>query len=263
MIVDSHAHVFKEYYTESEIEEILEQKSLIVNVVGYDLSSSIESLELASRYINIFSTCGIHPYDINKLNNETLDKLKKLLGNKKTVAVGEIGLDYFRDLTKKDDQLKGFRKQIKLAKETDLPIVIHSRDAFFDTISILLDEGYFKGVFHSFDYGVEEVKKVLDMGFYVSFSGILTFSKREDLREALRIVPLDRLLLETDSPYLTPVPLRGKKNKPQNVEIIYDFVANLKGVEKDVLHKTVCNNFFDIFDKANLTMGKEVACLKS
>ena len=263
MIIDSHAHTFKEYYSEEELKEILEDKNLLINVVAYDLKSAYESVEIAGNYRNAFATIGFHPYDVDKLNDETYGELKSLLRRKKIIALGEIGLDYFRDLTSKESQIKGFIRQIELAKELNLPIVIHSRDSFFDTLSILDSVGYFVGVFHSFDYGIEELKKVLDRGFYVSFSGMVTFNKRNDLREAAKFVPLDRLLLETDSPYLAPVPLRGTKNRPQNVRILYEFFANLSGLEKDLVYERVCKNFFEIFRNANLMMGKEVACLKS
>lgn len=262
ILVDSHAHIFKEDYTDLEVEEVFKNRDILVNIVAFDLESSYESVSLSNKYEYAFSTCGFHPYDINKLTEESFKNLETLFQNDKVIAVGEIGLDYFRDLTSKTDQQKGFERQIELAKKINLPVVIHSRNSFFDTLSILDNVKYFKGVFHSFDYGLDEARAVLDRGFFVSFSGMITFNKRSDLREVAKYVPLDRVLFETDSPYLTPVPLRGRKNKPHNVELVYEFFANLRAVETELLNQAVCNNFFNIFDKAKLTMGKEVVCSK-
>jgi len=260
MLIDSHAHLFKEYYSEEEIRDILKSE-ILVNVVGYNLKSSQEAVELSKQYPFVFSSFGFHPYDVLE-NVEELESIERYLDEKSVIAIGEIGLDYFRDITPKETQWEAFEKQIEIAKKYNLPIVIHSRDAFSDTISILNNEKYFYGVFHSFDYSKDEVKKVIDMGFYVSFSGMVTFEKRQDLKEALLYVPLDRLLFETDSPYLTPVPLRGKKNSPLFVEYVYRFASKVRNVEFEELTNIACSNFFEIFRKAKEKIGKEVPCLK-
>lgn len=258
MLIDSHAHVFKEYYSEEEIKKILTE-NVLINVVAYDLESSKEAITLAHDFGNVFSTIGFHPYDVPNSHSFLLE-LEKLLTDNMVIAIGEIGLDYFRDITPKNLQKDYFEKQIDIAKKMDLPIVIHSRQAFIDTISILDNAHYYKGVFHSFDYSKEEARKVFDRGFFVSFSGMVTFKNREDLRDALSYVPLDRLLFETDSPYLSPVPLRGKKNMPQFVEYVYRLASEIKKIPYEDMVNSVCNNFFEVFQKANLKIDKEVVC---
>lgn len=261
MFFDTHAHLTTEYYKKDEIEEIL-KNDIFVNIVGFDLDSSKEALEIANAHKNCFSSCGFHPYDVPKANEESLKELTKLLEDEKVVALGEIGLDYYRDIVPKNIQKKFFALQLELAKKSGLPFVIHSRMAFSDTLSILNNVGYYNGIFHSFDYGKEELKKVLDCGLYVSFSGMVTFKGRDDLKEALLFVPTDRVLFETDSPYLTPVPLRGKKNTPLNVRIVYEFFSNVRKIDLETLEQIVCSNVFKVFKKANNFIEKEKICLK-
>ena len=261
MFFDTHAHLTTEYYKKDEIEEIL-KNDFFVNIVGFDLDSSKEALEIACTHRNCLSSCGFHPYDVLKANKESIDDLKGLLKEEKVVALGEIGLDYYRDITPKDMQQKYFELQLELAKTCKLPFIIHSRMAFSDTLSILSNVGYYNGIFHSFDYGKEELKKVLDFGLYVSFSGMVTFKGRDNLREAFLFVPTDRVLFETDSPYLTPVPLRGKKNTPLNVRIIYEFFSKARKIELEELEKVVCNNVFNVFKKVNNLFEKEKICSK-
>ncbi|MEF3245588.1 MAG: TatD family hydrolase [Caldisericaceae bacterium] len=261
MLIDSHAHVLKEYYSEEEIKKNL-TKDILINVVAYDLESSKEAISLAHDFENVFSSIGFHPYDVPNSHSLLLE-LERLLTDTMVIALGEIGLDYFRDITPKDLQKDYFEKQIDVAKKMDLPIVIHSRQAFLDTIAILDNTHYYNGVFHSFDYSKEEAKKVLDRGFFISFSGMVTFKNRSDLRDALSYVPLSKLLFETDSPYLSPVPLRGKRNIPQFVEYVYKLASEIKNIPYKNIVDTVCNNFFEIFRKANLKVKKEVVCSRS
>uniref|UniRef100_A0A7C4U2E5 TatD family deoxyribonuclease n=1 Tax=Caldisericum exile TaxID=693075 RepID=A0A7C4U2E5_9BACT len=262
MLIDSHAHIFSQYYSDKEIKEIF-NKDILINLIAFDIDSAKESIELSKKYSNAFATIGIHPYDAKDNCNRYLAILESLSKEKKAIAIGEIGLDYYRDITPKNIQFEFFENQILLAKKVNLPFVVHSRMAFFDTVSIIDNVKYFRGIFHSFDYGKEEVKKVLDMGFFVSFSPMLTFKNKNNLREALRYVPLDRLLLETDAPYLTPEPLRGRKNSPEFVRYVYDLAASLLEIEKEALTTKVCENFFNIFERAKETLRKEVACSKS
>jgi len=261
MLIDSHTHIFKEYYSEEEIKKVLTE-GILINVVAYDLRSSKEAITLAHDFDNVFSIVGFHPYDV-PTSISFFSEIEELLTDPVVVALGEIGLDYFRDITPKNLQKDYFEKQIDVAKKMDLPIVIHSRQAFLDTIAILDNAHYYKGVFHSFDYSKEEARKVLDRGFFISFSGMVTFKNRADLRDALSYVPLNKLLFETDSPYLSPVPMRGKKNVPQFVEYVYKLASEIKNIPYENLVDTVCNNFFEIFRKANLRLKKEVVCSRS
>jgi len=261
MIIDSHAHLTSSYYGK-ELPEIVERSnSLIVNIVGYDYESSLEALGLAKEKKNFFASAGFHPYDINKLNEGVLLSLEELLKEEKIIALGEIGLDYYREITDFSLQRSGFEKQILLAKKLGKPIIIHSRNSFEDVLSIVKNHMYFKGIFHSFDYTITELKKVLDLGFLVSFSGMVTFSRREGLRDALKYVPIDRLLFETDSPFLTTEPFRGKRNEPIYVKYLYEFYSELVHIDLTSLEEKLLDNFLVLF-KLKTFFEKEAKCSK-
>lgn len=248
MYIDSHAHLLPEFYeNESFSQLLLNNSNIIINIVGYDLESSYIASNIANQSEFFFASCGFHPYDVNKINENSLMKLKELLSSKKVIAVGEIGLDYFREITDFALQRKKFAEQIQIAKEKNLPIIIHSRNSFRDTIDVLKESGYFSGIFHSFDYSRKELKVLIEFGFFVSFSGMATFTKREDLREAMSYTPIDRILFETDSPYLTPEPYRGKINFPTNVVKIYELFSEIKKIPIVELVEIVFNNFIQLF----------------
>ncbi len=254
MLIDSHAHLLKEEFgeeLEKELKKISESSVKIVNNIGYNLKSSEEAVRLTARYEFLFATVGIHPYDIKDfVSNNAVENICSLAKNKRVVAIGEIGLDYFRDISDFGDQKKYFKDQILIAKELGVPIIIHSRDAFKDTFNIIKETGYFNGVFHSFDYGIEEAKKILDSGMFISFSGMLTFKSKEKLKEVAKIVPLDRVLFETDSPYLAPVPKRGKRNTPLYVEYVYKTFSEIRGIKLEELEKIVEENFVRLFNRS-------------
>ncbi len=253
MYIDSHAHLLKAEFgadLEAEIQCAKNAGVSFVNNIGYDPESSEEAVELSSKYGFLFASVGVHPYDVDKCNEDTLKKLESLANNEKTIAIGEIGLDYFRKITDFELQKECFRKQIELAKSLDMPFIVHSRDAFSDTFSIIKESDYFNGVFHSFDYGTEEAKIVLDSGMFISFSGMLTFKKKESLRKAAQYVPLDRILFETDSPYLAPVPVRGKRNNPEYVKYVYALAAKIKNIGEEDLCEAVKGNFQKLFPKS-------------
>ncbi len=256
MYIDAHAHILSFEYGENlgkVIESVKNDREIIlVNDVGYDLKSSEESVNFSSQYEFIFSTVGIHPYDADKFNNNTLKILKELTENKKVIAIGEIGLDYYRKITDFALQKKVFELQLILAKELGIPFMIHSRDAYSDTIKIIKKIGYFNGVFHSFDYGTEEIEEIIDLGLYVSFSGMLTFKKKEKLREAAKVVPIEKVLMETDSPFLAPVPMRGKTNMPIYVKYVYKYFANLKSTDEKELHVKIIENFEKLFGRSKI-----------
>jgi len=253
MLIDSHAHLLKEEFgdeLEKELDKIAKSNVKIVNNIGYNLKSSEEAVRSTALYEFLFAAVGVHPYDIKdfKLSNPT-ESIRALAKNERVVAIGEIGLDYFRNISDFGEQRKYFKDQIIIAKELGLPIIVHSRDAFEDTFNIIKETGYFNGVFHSFDYGIDEAKKVLDSGMFISFSGMLTFKSKDKLREVAKIVPLDCILFETDSPYLAPVPKRGKRNTPLYVEYVYKTFAEIRGIELEKLEKIVEENFIRLFNR--------------
>ena len=229
MLVDTHCHL---YFDEliKDIEGVLNRadelgvKTFIC--VGTDLNDSIKSFKLAQQYDNIYSTAGIHPHDADAAENNYIEKLRELLVNKKIVAVGEMGLDYYRNISSPDSQKLVFIEQLNLAQEINKPIVFHNRDADEDTIKILSDFSKVNGVAHCFSSSYKTAMKLIDMGFYISFSGNLTF-KNSHLPEVAKKLPLDRLLVETDSPFLSPVPFRGKKNEPGRVRYVAEKLAEI------------------------------------
>lgn len=248
MYIDSHAHLLPEYYEREIFSQVLKNNSnIIINIVGYDLESSYNAINIANRNEFFFASCGFHPYDVSKIDKNSILKLREILLLKKVIALGEIGLDYFRDITDFALQREKFAEQIQIAKEKNLPLIIHSRNSFRDTIDILREIGYFSGVFHSFDYSEKELKELIELGFFVSYSGMATFSKRQDLRDAMYYTPIDRVLFETDSPYLTPEPYRGKINFPTNVIKVYELFSEVKRIPLEELEKIVFNNFVQLF----------------
>ena len=256
MFIDSHAHLIKEFYNENLEEEILRTKEskIIVNNIGFNLETSKEAVGITEKNKNFFASIGIHPYDINDSGGETILEIKKLAQNKKVIAIGEIGLDYYRQITDFNLQKEKFEEQIYLAKDLNLPFIVHSRRAFDDSLETIKKTGYFNGIFHSFDYGVNEAKKILDLGMYISFSGMLTFKGRTDLVTAATYIPLQYILFETDSPFLAPFPVRGSTNHPYFVEYVYKFFAGIKNIEISELEESIRKNFNIIF---NVNIEKE------
>ena len=235
-IFDTHAHYDDEAFDEDR-DELLTRLfnkdiDVIVNV-GASLSGCRQSVELANKYEKMYCAIGVHPDDYDKLNEEFLEWIKKeAMINPKVVAIGEIGLDYYYPEPSKEVQLKWFKRQLKLAIEVNKPVIIHSRDACADTINIL-KEGNAKqigGVIHCYSYTKESVKAFYDMNFYFGIGGVLTFKNGKKLVEAVDVIPLDRIVLETDCPYLAPVPNRGKRNDSSNIRYVVEKLAEIKGI---------------------------------
>jgi TatD DNase family protein len=200
--------------------------------VGVGPDGSRRSVELASTRKGVFATAGIHPHDAGTLDDAGRAAIEGFVRSGRCVGVGECGLDYFRNLSSKEDQERVFRWQIGLARECDLPLVVHCRDAYPDLFRILGDEcarGGVRGVMHCFSGGVEEARRSLELGFFVSFSGVITFPNAGKTREAAKEVPLDRTLVETDCPFLAPQPERGKRNEPAFVVHAADALAKVHG----------------------------------
>jgi TatD DNase family protein len=205
-------------------------------------------LALAEQYENFYATVGIHP-DYEDIPEFTVEELINLAQHPKVVGIGETGLDYFRLTGDLEWQRDRFRKHIHAAKQVKKPLIIHTRSAAKDTIQIMQQEGADEvaGVMHCFTESYEVAKQAMDLGFYISISGIVTFKNAADLREVVRQVPLERLLIETDSPYLAPVPYRGKTNQPAFVKYVAEEIAKIKGISLEEVAQTTTNNFFRLF----------------
>ena len=252
---DSHAHLDDEKFNEDR-EEIIKKirESGVTKFVsaGYSLEGSKKALEIANKYEFIYTTSGISPNDIPQTEEELwimLEEIKKIAKeNSKVLAIGEIGLDYYWNKENKELQKKAFVEQIKIANELKLPIVIHTREAVMDTIDVLKQNTVLeKGVFHCCPLNRELVKEVLKLGFYVSFAGPITFKNSKNANEIIQMVPNGKMLIETDSPYLSPEPLRGKRNDPRNVKYIAQKVADVKGLTLEEVAKITYENAERIF----------------
>ncbi len=257
-LFDSHAHYNDEKFAQDRAEvlhEIYESGVTKLINAGYSLESSKLALEIAKQYDWIYTISGISPNDIPDNENELekqINELKEFIisekGSKKIVAIGEIGLDYYWNKENSGLQQTAFKKQIQLANEQGLPIVIHTREAVMDTISILKEnEPIQKGIFHCCPLNRELVKEALKLGFYISFAGPVTFKNSKNANEIIQMVPLDRILIETDSPYLSPEPNRGKRNDSRNVKYIAGKIAEVKEMSLDDIAKATYDNACKIF----------------
>lgn len=254
MLIDSHAHLDDKRFNPDRdmiIENLGNNGIECVVNVGADLESSKSSVELAKKHKDIYAVVGVHPHSATELNDKVIENLKTLAKEKKVVAIGEIGLDFYYDNSPRDIQRAAFKTQIELAKELDLPIVIHSRDADRETFDILKEaqDGNLKVLLHCYSSSRELAEEYLKLGFYISLGGPVTFKNARVPKEVAKIVPLDRLLVETDSPYLTPEPYRGKRNEPMFVKQTAQEIAEIKGIELEEVIKATNNNtkmFFNI-----------------
>ena len=254
MSIDTHAHIDMEQYDADRPEVVQRARDngvqYIVNI-GCDIESSHRSVELTERYEFIYASVGIHPHDVKSINDATYDQLRGLLAHPKVIALGETGLDFFKNYSPRDLQLTHFRKQVEMAKELGKPLIIHCRDAKEEMMEILSD--HFKkgdglsGIFHCFSGDQDMADRALELGFYISFSGSVTFKNADSLREVAKTIPADRLFAETDCPFLAPVPMRGKRNEPAFVNHTAEKLAEIRGVTLDDLERTAKLNFFELF----------------
>ena len=257
MLIDTHCHLdFADF--EAERDEIVARAHRAGVAQMVTISTRVRKLEtllaITEKYPSVFCSVGTHPNNADEeLDIETDELVRLANAHEKVVAIGEAGLDYFYDTQKPEDQQTGFRRHIAAARETQLPLVIHSRSADEDMAEILTAEsgkGAFPFILHCFSSGADLARIGVELGGYVSFSGILTFPKSEDLRAIARTVPLDRLLVETDAPYLAPVPMRGKRNEPSYVVNTAKVLAETIGVSADKISEITTENFFRLFSKA-------------
>ncbi len=252
MIFDTHAHYDDEDF-DGDREALFDDMrskgvEYIVNI-GASISSTKATLMLADRYPFIYGAAGVHPSETKELTLKDLEWLKKAAGHKKVVAIGEIGLDYYWPEPDRETQKKWFVRQLKLAEETGLPVVIHSRDAAKDTLDILKtwDAHKTKGVIHCFSYTWELAKEYLSMGYYFGIGGVLTFKNAKKLVEAVEYIPMEKILLETDCPYLAPEPFRGKRNRSDYIYYVADKLAELKNISREEVLRITGDNARDFY----------------
>ena len=247
MIFDTHAHYDDEAF-EADRDAIMEEirKSNIKRVVnvGANLRSSETSIALADKYDFVYAAVGVHPDDANEVNEEGIERLRELSRNEKVVAIGEIGLDYYWNKDNADEQKEAFKRQIDLARELSLPIIVHSREAAKDTFDILSEKraGDMGGVIHCFSYSPEIAEEAVKMGFYIGIGGVVTFKNSKKLKETAERISMENIVLETDCPYLAPDPFRGKRNYSLYLEYVVRTIASLKGMsEEEVMRETYRN----------------------
>lgn len=257
MIVDSHCHLDRLKLDKLDnpcldqvIADATEADVTHMLCVGIDKTNADAVKAIAQSYPQVFASVGVHPLDVE--NMMTAEELIAAADHPKVVAIGETGLDYYYSKDSQSVQLDSLAMHLQVAHELKLPTIIHTRDARTDTIDLLKQHASTEhvGVLHCFTESWEMAKQALDLGFYISFSGIVTFKNAHELQQVARNVPLDRILVETDSPYLTPTPYRGKPNFPRHTREVAQFVADLKGVSLDKFAEASTNNFFNLFPRA-------------
>ena len=256
MFVDSHAHIDGQEFDADRDEVIARARaagvSAILNVgTGDPHSDAFErAVELGRKHADIYTAIGTHPHDARHYDDQAEEKIKTLIQSEHVIAWGEIGLDFHYDNSPRDVQVDVFKRQLRAARECDLPVVIHTREAEPETIDILKTEyagAERRGIFHCFSGSMNLAQAAIELGFMISFSGIVTFKKAENLREVAKLVPLDRLLIETDCPYLTPIPYRGKRNEPGYVVEVARCLATVHGVEIEAMAQQTSDNFGRFF----------------
>ena len=264
-LIDSHAHIYgREFHEDfaAMLERAAQAGVSHIVVPGGDLESSREACELAARYDQIYCAVGVHPHDAMRVTDKCYAIFRELAaGNPKVVAIGEIGLDFYRDRSPREDQERVFRRFIRLARELSLPVIVHDRDAHEQTMGILREEKAAEagGVLHCFSGDLAMARECVDMGFFISIPGTITFPANEALREVVRGVKIENMLLETDAPYLAPVPYRGKRNEPAHVRLVAEKVAELKGLSVADVGRITSLNARRLFRLGQAEQGARIA----
>lgn len=253
MYFESHAHYDDEAFDE-------DREELIENLLGTDIryiinsasniSSSRAGIELAGKYPNFYAAVGVHPHEVQELTDEKFEELEELCSASKVVAVGEIGLDYYYDKEWSELQKYWLKRQLELAKKVNLPVIIHSREAAQDCFDIIKESNLPKeraGVIHCFSGSVEMAKQYIEMGFYIGVGGVLTFKNAKKTVDVVEAIPLNKILIETDSPYLAPVPNRGQRNNSQNLKFIAEKIASIKQIDPLKVAKVTMENGKNLF----------------
>ena len=258
MIIDSHCHLdFKEFkddfnsiLTNAKNNDILGMQTICTKISEFP-----KILNISEQYPNIWCSIGTHPHNAEDEIHISKKTMIEICKNKNVIGIGETGLDYYYENSKKDSQIKSFYKHIEVSRETNLPLIIHARDADNDIIDILIEEykkQKFTGVIHCFTASQELAAAALSIGFYISFSGIITFKNAEKIRKSCEIIPINKILVETDAPFLAPMPYRGKRNEPAYITETIKKVAEIKNISLEDTTKFTTNNFFNLFNKAKL-----------
>lgn len=251
MLVDTHAHLQWADFDKDREKVISRAREVCVRYIvniGFDVDGSRKAIELTEKHKGLYATVGIHPHNASQFNENVLDELRKLSGHKKVVAIGEIGLDYYRNLSPRKAQKKAFEAQLLLAEELELPVVIHDREAHRDTLEFLSGfKGRINGIMHCFSGSREMAAQCVKSGFYISFAGSVTFPNSRKLQEIARWIDLNMVLLETDSPWLAPQDMRGKRNEPAFLPFIAEKIAKLKRISLDELAEATTKNAREIF----------------
>ncbi len=262
MLVDSHCHLDMKGLAD-ELDDVMARAAAVGVVMAQTICTRLtefdQILALTRRRDDLYCSVGIHPHNVESEPAVTVETLVELAGDPKVIGIGETGLDYFYDHSPREAQRASFRVHAAASRETGLPLIVHTRDADDDTVDILADEvgkGVFPGLIHCFSTTLEVAEKSIELGFYISIAGIVTFNSAESLRETMRNVPLGRLLVETDAPYLAPVPMRGKRNEPAYVAHVAERMAQIKGITTEALAEATTDNFFKLFNKASKTNAR-------
>ena len=258
MIIDSHCHLdFKEF--KDDLNSILTNAKnndiLGMQTICTKISEFPKILNISEQYPNIWCSIGTHPHNAEEEIHISKKTMIEMCKNKNVIGIGETGLDYYYENSKKDSQIKSLYKHIEVSRETNLPLIIHARDADNDIIDILTEEykkQKFTGVIHCFTASQELAAAALSIGFYISFSGIITFKNAEKIRKSCEIIPINKILVETDAPFLAPMPYRGKRNEPAYITETIKKVAEIKNISLEDTTKFTTNNFFNLFNKAKL-----------
>lgn len=250
MYFESHAHLDDKRFREDR-EELLGLLpscgiDYVVNV-GCDVKSSKQSIRLAERYDYIFASVGIHPHELYDMSSQTIEELRRLSQHKKVVAIGEIGLDYYYDTHPRELQQFWFRQQLRLAEFVNKPVIIHSRDASQETFDIMSASNVRKGVIHCYSGSAPMAVEYTKMGFYIGIGGVVTFPNAKKMVEVVEAIPLEKILIETDSPYLAPTPNRGKRNDPRNLEYIVTKIAEIKNISPENVANITSKNAQNLF----------------
>lgn len=250
-MIDTHSHInFEDYKLNFEefLSEIKHNEVEKVIIPGVEPSSFNEIISLCNKYEMIYGAIGVHPSEFQTYNQKVEAIIYRLIENSKIVAIGEIGLDYHYGNDSKEEQKNILRKQLKIAEETKLPVVIHDRESHEDVFEILQEYKLSNVIFHCFSGNSEFAKRCIDKGYYIGLGGVVTFKNAKDLKESTKIIPLDRILLETDAPYLAPVPFRGKTNSPAYLKYIAQEIANIKEINIEEVKKQTTINAKRIFN---------------
>lgn len=251
-LIDTHAHLNDEKFT-SDLDDVIARAEAAdvkrIIVCGCDLASSRAAIDLSERYESVYATVGVHPHDAKHYNPVVGRMLIQMAENKKVLAIGEIGLDFHYDFSPREDQFAAFEAQVELAAEVGLPIIVHSRESNPEVLQVLSNKAakISKCVFHCFSGDEDFVQQVLDLGYYIGVDGPITYKASEKLRRVIQVTPLERILIETDCPYLTPIPYRGKRNEPAYVRLVAEEVARVKEIPLEELAEITTRNAFDFF----------------